>query len=58
MIKLDENNEYRENKENDVVRSYDSKDRRSRYLRNKREFNDSDSDESIIENVLMSTTTR
>jgi hypothetical protein len=47
IIELDEDNEYRENREDEVIRPYDSKDRRIRYLGGKRGFVDSDSDDSI-----------
>jgi hypothetical protein len=47
-MELDEDNEYRESREDDVIRSYDSNDRRIRYLRIKRRFSDSESSEKSI----------
>jgi hypothetical protein len=48
IIELDEDNKYRENKENDVIRLYDSNNRRIKYFRNKRKFNDNESSEKNI----------
>jgi hypothetical protein len=47
IIELDESNEYRENKKDDLIRSYDQEDRRTRYLKDKRDFINSDSDDNI-----------
>jgi hypothetical protein len=51
IIKLDGGNEYRESREDEVIRSYDSQDRRIRYLRDKRDFVDSDDSDDNISDV-------
>jgi transposase len=53
IIELDGGNEYREGREDGVIRPYDSDDRRTRYLRAKRGFSGSESSEkSISEDVF------
>jgi hypothetical protein len=53
IIELDEDNVYRENKEDDEIRLYDSNDRQIKYLRIKQRFNDNESSEkSISDNVF------
>jgi hypothetical protein len=51
IIELDGNNEYRESREDEVIRPYDPQDRRIRYLRDKRGFVDSDDSDDSISDV-------
>ncbi len=51
IIELDGGNEYREGREDGVIRPYDPQDRRTRYLRGKRGFVDSDDSDDSISDV-------
>jgi hypothetical protein len=57
VIELNENNEYREDREDDEddddIRSYNSNDHRTRYLKNKRAFCNDDNDENDEINEIM-----